>query len=153
MPSPLTQAQRRTLFVAIREAAGRQGVAPESYRRKVMAEELGVEHLAQVSSTTGFDALMARFSRDAGDERRAARYAFQAARRLQYVILEAARRIAPADPCSYVAGVMIQSRIAPVADTSMLADLLRSGSAWLDVPVPHLRRVLMMLKTHLRRQA
>ena len=149
----LTQPQRRTLFAAVREAAARQGEMPEAYRRKVMAEELGVEHLAQVSSTSGFDALMARISRDAGDLRRAAHYATQASHRLQYVILGAARRIAPADPCGYVAGVMVQSRLAPLAETDVLADRLRSGSAWRDVPVPHLRRVLMMLKTHLRRRS
>ncbi len=152
MPSPLTQAQRRTLFMAAHAAARARGEQPEAYRKRAMSEELGVEHLAQVSSTTGFDALMARFSRDSGDVSRAAHYATQAVHRLQYVILEAARRLAPADPYAYVAGVMIQSRIAPVADTTMLSNLLRCGSAWSDVPVPHLRRVLMMLKTHLRRR-
>lgn len=147
----LTQPQRRTLFVTIREAAREQGEEPETYRRRIMREELGVDHLSQVSATSGFDALMARAYSDAGDAQRAAIYATQAARRLQHVIIEAARRLAPADPCSYVAGVMVQSRLAPVGDNATLADRLRNGSAWLDVPEPHLRRILVMLKTHIRR--
>jgi len=118
-----------------------------------MREKLDVDHLSQVSATTGYDTLMARICRDSGDFQRAAAYAAQAARRLQYLIVESARAIAPDDPCGYVAGVMLQSRIAPHGDASTLADRLRSGSAWLDVPEPHLRRILAMLKTHLRRRS
>ena len=149
----LTQPQRRTLFATIREAAREQGEEPETYRRRIMRDELGVDHLSQVSATSGFDALMARAYSDAGDAQRAAIYATQAARRMQHVIIEAARRLAPADPCAYVAGVMVQSRLAPVGDNATLADRLRDGSAWLDVPEPHLRRILVMLKTHIRRHA
>lgn len=151
MANGLSQSQRRTLFATIREAAREQGEEPEAYRKRIMADELGVEHLSLVSSTSGFDTLMARACADAGDAQRAAIYATQAARRLQHVIIEAARRLAPADPCAYVAGVMVQSRLAPVGDASTLADRLRDGSAWLDVPEPHLRRILVMLKTHIRR--
>lgn len=39
----LTQPQRRTLFSTIRAAAREQGEQPEAYRKRVMAEELGVE--------------------------------------------------------------------------------------------------------------
>jgi len=149
----LTQSQRRTLFAAIREAAREQGEQPEAYRKRVMAEELGVEHLSQVTATTGYDTLMARVCRDAGDLQRATMYVTQATRRLQHLIVEAARRIAPDDPCGYVASVMQQSRLAPLGDAATLADRLRNGSAWLDVPEPHLRRILAMLKTHIRRQS
>lgn len=149
----LSEFQRRTLFATIREAAREQGEEPETYRRRIMRDELGVEHLSQVSATSGFDTLMARVCADAGDAQRAAIYATQAARRLQHVIIEAARRLAPAHPCDYVAAVMVQSRLAPVGDNATLADRLRNGSAWLDVPEPHLRRILVMLKTHIRRHA
>ena len=151
--SGLSQSQRRTLFATIREAAREQGEQPEAYRKRVMAEELGVDHLSQVSATTGYDTLMARICRDAGDLQRATMYVTQATRRLQHLIVEAARRISPDDPCGYVAGVMQQSRLAPLGDVATLADRLRNGSAWLDVPEPHLRRILAMLKTHIRRQS
>ena len=149
----LSESQRRTLFSSLRNAARECGEAPEEYRHRIMREELGVEHLYQVSGTTGFDALMARICRDAGDFQRATAYATQATRRLQHLIEEVARSIAPDDPCGYVAGVMLQSRLAPLGDAATLADRLRSGSAWLDIPEPHLRRILAMLKTHLRRRS
>ena len=152
-PSGLSESQRRTLFAAIRDAARECGEPPEAYRKRIMREELDVEHLSQVSATSGFDTLMARVCRDAGDLQRATMYVTQATRRLQHLIVEAARRIAPDDPCGYIAGVMRQSRLAPIGDDATLADRLRSGAAWLDVPEPHLRRILAMLKTHLRRQA
>lgn len=155
MPKPngLSESQRRTLFAAIRDAARECGEQPEAYRKRIMREELDVEHLSQVSATSGFDTLMARVCRDAGDLQRATLYVTQATRRLQHLIVEAARRIAPDDPCGYVAGVMQQSRLAPLGDAATLADRLRNGSAWLDVPEPHLRRILAMLKTHIRRQS
>ena len=73
--SGLSQSQRRTLFATIREAAREQGEQPEVYRKRVMVEELGVEHLSQVTATTGFDTLMARICRDAGDDANAIKYA------------------------------------------------------------------------------
>ena len=151
--SGLSEPQRRTLFSSIRNAARECGEPPEAYRRRIMREELDVEHLSQVSATTGFDTLMARICRDSGDFQRAASYATQATRRLQHLIEDVARAIAPDDPCGYVAGVMLQSRLAPIGDDATLADRLRRGSAWLDIPEPHLRRILAMLKTHLRRHA
>lgn len=74
MANGLSQSQRRTLFATIRAAAREQGEQPEAYRKRVMAEELGVVHLSQVSSTTGYDTLMARICRDAGDDANAIKY-------------------------------------------------------------------------------
>lgn len=46
----LTNAQRHILFAAVRKAAAELGEASsEAYRKRVMAEELGVEHLCDVS--------------------------------------------------------------------------------------------------------
>ena len=152
-PNGLSESQRRTLFSSLRNAAREVGEPPEVYRRRIMAEELDVESLSQVTPTSGFDKLMARICRDSGDYQRATIYATQTARRMQYLIVDAARAIAPKDPYSYVAGVMQQSRLAPIGDATTLADRLRNGSAWLDVPESHLRRILAMLKTHLRRRS
>lgn len=152
-PNGLSESQRRTLFSSLRNAARECGEEPEAYRRRIMREELDVEHLSQVTPTLGFDTLMARILRDAGDYQRASVYATAATRRWQYLIVGVARAIAPKDPYSYVAGIMQQSRLAPLGDAATLADRLRNGSAWLDVPEPHLRRILAMLKTHLRRRS
>lgn len=64
----LSQSQRMTLFATIHEAAREQGEQPEAYRKRIMAEELGVDHLSEVSRGSGFDRLMARVCRDAGDD-------------------------------------------------------------------------------------
>ena len=105
----LSQSQRRTLFATIRAAAREQGEQPEAYRKRVMAEELGVEHLSQVTATTGYDTLMARICRDAGDDANAIKYALATTTRLRHLITDAAEALAPGNALGYVAGVMIQS--------------------------------------------
>lgn len=150
-PNGLSESQRRTLFAAIREAAREQGEQPEAYRKRVMAEELGVEHLSQVSATTGYDTLMARICRDAGDDANAIKYALAATTRLRHLITDAAEALAPGNALSYVAGVMIQSRTVRGYDQPTLAARLTTDSGWLDLTNPQLRRILVMLKTHLRR--
>ena len=149
----LTQAQRRTLFAAIREAAREQDEQPEAYRRRVMAEELGVEHLADVSRGSDYDQLMARVCRDAGDDARAVKFALATSARLRHLVVEAAEILAPGNALGYVAGVMIQSHTVRGYDQPALAARLASDSGWLDLTNPQLRRLLAMLKTHLRRKS
>ena len=153
MANGLSQSQRCILFETIREAAHEQGEEPEAYRKRVMREELGVEHLADVSRGLGFDLLMARVCRDAGDDVSAIKYATASTARLRHLITDAAEALAPGNALSYVAGVMIQSRTVRGYDQSTLAARLASDSGWLDFTDAQLRRVLAMLKTHLRRLA
>ena len=153
MVNGLTQSQRRTLFATIREAAREQGEEPEAYRRRVMAEELGVEHLADVSRGSGYDQLMARVCRDAGDDARAIKFALATSTRLRHLVVETAEILAPGNALGYVAGVMIQSHTVRGTDQSTLAARLASDSGWMDFTDPQLRRILAMLKTHLRRHA
>ena len=149
--SGLSQSQRRTLFATIRAAAREQGEQPEAYRKRVMAEELGVEHLSQVSVTTGFDRLMARACRDKGDDAHAIAYALSAVSRYRHLIVDAAERLAPGNALAYIAGVMLQSHTVRNCDQPTLAARLKTDSGWLDLTDPQLRRILAMLKTHLRR--
>ena len=153
MADGLTDAQRRVLFATIREAARECGETPEVYRKRVMAEELGVDHLSKVSRGSGYDTLMARICRDAGDDASALKYALATTTRLRRLITEAAALLAPGNPLGYVAGVMIQSRTVRGYDQPTLAARLASDSGWLDMSAPQLRRVLAMLKTHIRRQS
>ena len=153
MPNGLTQSQRMTLFATIREAAREQGEQPEAYRKRIMAEELGVDHLSEVSRGSGFDRLMARVCRDAGDDARAIKYSLSAVARYRHLIVETAEKIAPGNALEYVAGVMIQSRTVRGYDQPTLTARLASDSGWLDLTNPQLRRLLAMLKTHLRRHA
>ena len=154
MASGLTQSQRCTLFATVREAAREQGEPPEAYRKRVMREELGVEHLADVSRGSGFDRLMARVCRDAGDDAGAIRYALASTARLRALIVDAAEALAPGGHAlAYIAGVLLQSRTVRGVDQPTLAARLARDSGWLDFTDKQLRRILAMLKTHLRRHA
>ena len=59
----------------------------------------------------------------------------------------------PGNALGYVAGVMIQSRTVRGYDQPALAARLASDTGWLDLTNPQLRRILAMLKTHLRRKS
>lgn len=147
----LTNSQRHVLFATIRAAAGELGEDQEAYRKRVMAEELGVEHLCDVSRSTGYDLLMARICRDAGYCDSAIKYALSAVNRYRHLIVERAEKIAPGNALGYVAGVMIQSRTVRDVRQAALAARLETDSGWLDFTVPQLQRLLAMLATYLRR--
>ncbi|MBQ1428226.1 MAG: hypothetical protein IIZ06_01035 [Kiritimatiellae bacterium] len=152
MPSStLTRPQLAAFWRAAAMAAKEVGEPLESYRKRVMREELGVEHLAEVSRTTGFDTIMARIWHDAGRDDLAVNCATAATTRLRHVIVAAATQIAPESPLVYLAGVMLQSRTVNM-DKSILAACLSTDSGWLDFTIPQLRRILAMLQTHLRRR-
>ena len=76
--SGLTPAQRSAFFRALQAASIELGHATpeerEAYRKTVMREECGKEHLAQLSRTKDFDACMRRFAVDAGDFETASRF-------------------------------------------------------------------------------
>lgn len=149
--SGLTPAQRKVLFLEIRPAAIEVGEDPESYRKRILREELGVDHLSEVSRGSGFDRLMARVCRDAGDDARAIKYSLSAVARYRHLIVETAEKIAPGNALEYVAGVMIQSCTVRDVRPAILAARLSTDSGWLDLTDPQLRRLLAMLQTHLRR--
>lgn len=155
----LSQSQRRALFASIREAAREQGEQPEAYRKRVMAEELGVESLSQVGRGGDFDKLMSRICQDCGDFARALSYSKGSFSRLKHLIVRAAERIVAGKPdwrgsaYDYIAGVMRQSGMIPATTPRIWCERLVSDSGWLDFTEPQMRRLLMMLSTHLRRHA
>ena len=153
---PLTQLQRKALFMGIRPAAIEVGEDPEVYRKRILKEELGVEHLDEVSRNGGFDKLMSRIWADRGDYDQAAKYAISNLKRLRYRVVSAARRIVAAKDdwtgtaYDYIAGVMIQCGMAQ-GRPSVVASELLSESGWLRFNELQLKRLLMMLNTHLGR--
>lgn len=152
----LTPVQRRTFFVALQPAAQEVGEDPEVYRRRILKEELDVEHLADVKRTGDFDKLMSRIWADRGDYEQAAKYAISNLKRLRYRVVSAARRIVAAKDdrtgtaYDYIAGVMIQCGMAR-GRPSVVASELLSESGWLRFNELQLKRLLMMLNTHLGR--
>ena len=152
----LTPLQRKAFFMALRPAAQEVGEEPEVYRKRILNEELGVEHLGEVSRNGDFDKLMARLWSDRGDYVRALGYSMGSLTRLRHLIVSAAERVVAAKgdwsgtAYDYIAGVMHQSGMAK-GRPSILAARLASESGWLDFTEPQLKRLLMMLNTHIRR--
>ena len=155
----LTPIQRRLFFMALRPAAQEVGEEPEAYRRRVLQEELGVEHLAEVSRGGDFDKLMSRIWADRGEYSRALEYSLGSFSRIKHLIVTAAERIVASKPdwhgtvYDYIAGVMQQSRMVEMRQVRVMASRLATDDGWLDFTEPQLKRLLMMLNTHIRRRS
>ena len=133
MKSQLTSLQRATLFAHVHKAASEQGVDPEKYRKMIMREELGVDHLSEVSRTDGFD-------------------------RLRHLALSAAAKICDGAPfdvermlCRYVAGVMINMKYSSL-DRDALAIRLQRDDGWDDFTPMQLKKVVAALNLQVRRR-
>jgi len=159
MKKPLTPLQRRLFFMAIRPAAQEVGADLEEYRKRILEEELGVEHMSDVGSTGDFDRLMSRIYQDRGDYARALEYSTGSVSRLAHLVVKAAERIVAAKPdwsgtaYDYIAGVMQQSRMVEMRQIHVMATRLADGSGWQDFTESQLRRLVMMLNTHVRRRS
>lgn len=153
----LTPSQRRAFFMALRLAADEVGEDPEPYRRRILKEELGVEHLGDVSRTGGFDKLMARIWSDSGDYDLALQYSQGASVRFVRLIVDAGQKIVAkkgdwtGTAYDYIAGVMIQCGMVQ-GRPAVVAAQLESGSGWDRFDKGQLRRLLVMLATHLNRK-
>ena len=157
----LTQLQRATLFAHVKNAAAECGEKPEVYRKRIMREELGVDHLSEVSRTDGFDKLMCRMLKDMGEYSQALNYIGGDIRRLRYLALSAARQCCDGSPlsdadaeamvCKYVAGLMVRmnlSRLSPGA----LAIMLQRDDGWDDFTPMQLKKVVAALNLQVRRK-
>ena len=117
----LTSAQRSAFFRALQAASVELGHTTagerEAYRKTVMREETGKEHLAQLSRTADFDACMCRFAADAGDYETASRFAVaDAARRAALVRICCAQvmqlkgcALGTTEAADYLAGIVEQA--------------------------------------------
>ena len=157
MKSQLTSLQRATLFAHVHKAASEQGVDPEKYRKMIMREELGVDHLSEVSRTDGFDRLMCRMLKDEGDYSHALDYVGGDVKRLRHLALSAAAKICDGAPfdvermlCRYVAGVMINMKYSSL-DRDALAIRLQRDDGWDDFTTMQLKKVVAALNLQVRR--
>jgi len=155
---PLTQLQRKALFMGIRPAAIEVGEDPEAYRKRILKEELGVEHLSAVSRGDGFDKLMSRIWADQGDYERALSYAQGSLVRLRHLCVQAAMQILAASPepprstpYDYIAGVMSRARLVDERPTKCFAESLASVESWARFSPADVKALLMMLNVHLSR--
>ena len=155
---PLTQLQRKAFFMGIRPAAIEVGEDPEVYRKRILKEELGVEHLSAVSRGDGFDKLMSRIWADRGDYERALSYAQGSLIRLRHLCVQAARQILAASPepprstpYEYIAGAMSRARLVDEKPTKCFAESLASVESWARFSPADVKALLMMLNVHLSR--
>ena len=154
--SGLTPAQRSAFFRALQAASIELGHATpeerETYRKTVMREECGKEHLAQLSRTKDFDACMRRFASDSGDYETASRFAVADEARKAALIRICCAQVLQLKGCvmgtteaaDYLAGIVEQARI-PCGRCST------DSSFWMDVNPDHLVLLFRILDTYRRR--
>lgn len=158
----LTKLQKATIFLHVKGAARECGEDPETYRKRIMREELGVDHLSEVSRTTGFDKLMRRIFEDRGEYSRALDYVAGDEKRLRHLALGAAKAIVAErgsgtpdemtrTAFKYVAGVMVQMRMS-YQTVDSLAIKLQRPDGWDDLTSVQLRKVVSALQVHIRRR-
>lgn len=157
----ISQPQMKCLFSAVRRAAENLGRESEEYRREVLREELGVEHLRDVTKTSGFDKLMQRILSDAGEYEEALSYTGGDVKRLRFLAMRAATRIClnlsavePGDlqVSKYIAGVIVQMRFSTM-DRDSLAFKLMRPDGYDDFTPYELKKVVAALQKHVRRSA
>ena len=161
MKNQLTTLQRATLFAHVKNAAIDCGEKPEVYRKRIMREELGVDHLSEVSRTDGFDRLMCRMLKDCGDYSHALDYTGGDVRRLRYLALSAARQCCDGAPlsnaderqmlCKYVAGLIVNMKYSSL-DRDALAIRLQRDDGWDDFTPMQLKKVVAALNLQVSRK-
>ena len=150
----LTPAQKALYWRMLKKACDALGIFSQDerdeYRKRVMRESTGKEHLELLSRTVDFDAVLRRFSADAGDFEKTGHFAIADERRMGYLIkvcclqLMQLKAIPEADARRYLGGVLDQCRIANGTRTD-------DNSYWLDVPFGQAHKVFMMLDKHRQR--
>ena len=153
----LTPFQRRIIFAELGATAFAIGEDKEQYRKRVMRETVGVDHLSEVTRTDGFDRMMCRILQDRGDYQRASEYILGGLARLRYLIREAAAKIVAAksyrgSAYDYIAGVMIQNGMLPsYTSRSSAAEKLMHEAGWADFTDRQVKLVLIILQKEVSR--
>lgn len=154
--STITFKQRSAYWRAHHAACVNLGLSTpeerEIYRKRVMREETGKEHLAAINRTTDFDRIMKRFAEDAGDYETACRFAVgDEARQAALIRICCAQvlqlkgcQAGTAEATGYLSGIVEQARVPCGLD---LAD----SSFWMDVNPSSLMLLFQILDTHRRR--
>lgn len=154
---PLTARQRACFWEAHKAACIEMELSTrderEAYRKRVMREECGKEHVSELGRTADFDKVMARFARDAGDWQAAAKFAAADEARQAALVRICCAQILQLKGCGeacteagaeYLAGVVEQARIPCGRD-------VRDSSFWLDCNPRSLVTLFRILDTHRRR--
>ena len=153
---PLTARQRACFWEAHKAACIELELATrderEAYRKRIMRETCGKEHLAELGRTDDYDRVMARFAKDAGDWQAAAKFAVADEARQAALIRICCAQVMQLKGCeagteagaAYLAGIVEQARIQCGRD-------VRESSFWMDVAPRSLVTLFRILDTHRRR--
>jgi hypothetical protein len=146
-----TKKQAACFWCAFGASCAAQGLpadAREAYRKTVMMEEAGAEHMADLNRTAHYDAIMLRLALDAQDYETAAKYTAGDERRLAKIVEVCATQIMqcqgtdPASASAYVAGLIQQARF----------PIRQDGTTyWMDLCAWQIHAAFLMLDTHRRR--
>ena len=146
----LTKKQAALFWRSLAAAAERQAVPDrEAYRKRILREECGVEHMRDIGRTEGFDRLMLRLAQDAEDWHGLAYYSVAGERRLAELVADCATQVLDLSardtvlPLAYLGGVLKQSAMSPIRTVG--------EDYWLDLAPDDLARLLQILDTHRRR--
>ena len=153
----MTDRQRQVFFKLFAKACAVQGISPaarESYRHELIARACPASggSLKCVGAGAPFEALMLLLGREAQSLDAASHFATATHRRLAKMVEAQVRQIGEltqvpkgADPLRYLQGVLTQAGWAWALASA------KSQEWWLDLPEPHLSKLLAILDTHRRR--
>lgn len=148
----LSKSQQTLFWRTFSSSCRAQGLnsAPEreEYRKRIMAQECAVAHLADLSPCRDFERIMLRLCLDADDYEGASHWHIAGDRRAAHLVEICAYQLmllqgtANADAIAYVVGIIEQAKIPARFDSSVW---------WLDLAAAQLFTVFQMLDTHRRR--
>lgn len=147
----MTMPQTKVFWRAFSASCNAQGISSKErdpYRKKLMLDLCGAEHLCELSRTKDFDKMMLQLALDAEDYELAARYTIGDERRLAKMVEVTARQLMQcqgteiAVAAAYVAGLCEQAGY-PTRQVG--------PTYWLDLTANQIHSLFMALDTHRRR--
>lgn len=145
------------------QAVHERGIArgqETQYRREILRETTGYEHLTEINPTDQFDRVMARVCEEAGDYASAIRYQGATVDRWRHVITERAREVLlmkgglsdergellPGVVESYLTGIILQGRlVSTTLERDAFAARLAKADGWYDFDERALRLLLQIV--------
>lgn len=146
-----TQPQTKMFWRHFSKSCTDQGIPHnerEAYRKRVMKEECGADHLAELNRTSDYDKVMFRIAIDAQDYDGAARFESGRERRMAHLVEVCAAQlmqlqgVSESDALAYVISIIQQAKFSCRTDGSIW---------WLDLIEGQISALFNMLDTHRRR--
>ncbi len=153
-------------FTAAAINAGIPELERDKWRYRILREQAGVGHLAELDRTAGFDKVMAYLSEMAGDYEAAVHYSGGGVRRYRAAIERVARELLlakgglegrdgeliPGVVESYLTGIIYQGRLVHTRLTErQFALRLADGAGWDDLTELVLRLILQIVNSQARK--